>query len=210
MPWACPIPPSTSQSRTKRMEPTSQPDITLLLHRAREGDRAALDALIPLVYDELHRIAAVQMRQDRASLTLQPTALVNEAFLRLFGAAMPSFNDRAHFLGIMARVMRQVLVDHARKRQAQKRGGGLQVTLDDVAAASGTAPADLLAINEALDRMGGRDPRLVRLIEMRFFAGMTAEETAAALGESAHAIRHDLRYAMACLRRDLDPARPAV
>jgi len=185
----------------------SNPDVTLLLHRVRDGDRAALDSLIPMVYGELHRIAADQMKRDRFSLTLQPTALINEAFLRLFGTSIPSFNDRSHFLGIVSRVMRQVLVDYARKRQAQKRGSGLQVSVEDVAAEPGRPATDLLAIDEALDRLGREDQRLVQLIEMRFFAGMTAEETAAALGRSEHVVRHDLRYAMACLRRDLDAAR---
>jgi len=206
---ACPIPPPPPGRLIKPMGSNpSNPDITLLLNRVREGDRAALDALIPLVYGELHRLAAYQMRRDRYSLTLQPTALVNEAFLRLFGSSVPSFNDRSHFLGIVSRVMRQVLVDYARKRQAQKRGSGLQVPLEDVAAEPGRPTADLLAIDQALDRLEHEGPRLVQLIEMRFFAGMTAEETAAALGESAHVVRHDLRYAMARLRRDLDTARP--
>jgi RNA polymerase sigma factor (TIGR02999 family) len=178
-------------------------DITLLLHRIREGDRAALDTLIPLVHGALHRLAADQMRRDRNSLTLQPTALINEAFLRIFGATMPSFNDRSHFLGIASRVMRQVLVDHARKRHAQKRGSGLQVALEDVPADFGRPSTDLLAIDEVLDRLAREDPRLVQLVEMRFFGGMTAEETAVALGESPHVVRHNLRYAMACLRRDL-------
>lgn len=183
------------------------PDITLLLHRTRDGDHEALQALIPLVYGELHRLAADQMKRDRFSVTLQPTALINEAFLRLFGSSVPTFNDRAHFLGIVSRVMRQVLVDHARKRQARKRGGGLLVPLEDAAVGTNWPAVDLLTIDQALDRLGHEEPRLVQLVEMRFFAGMTAEETANALGESAHIVRHDLRYAMACLRRDLDTGR---
>jgi RNA polymerase sigma factor (TIGR02999 family) len=183
------------------------PNITLLLHRIRDGDRAALDTLIPLVHAELHRLASDQMRRDRHHLTLQPTALVNEAYLRLFGASIPSFNDRSHFLGIVSRIMRQVLVDHARKRLAQKRGGGLQVPLEDVVDGSAPAAPDLLIINEVLDRLALEDPRLVEVIEMRFFGGMTAEETAVALGESAHIVRHNLRYAMACMRRDLSTFR---
>jgi RNA polymerase sigma-70 factor, ECF subfamily len=180
--------------------------ITLLLRRVREGDRAALEALVPLVYDELHRLASNHMHGDRFSVTLQPTALINEAFLRVFGNSVPSFNDRAHFLGIVSRVMRQVLVDHARRRQAQKRGSGLQVSLDDVAERAGRPAVDLLAINDVLERLGREDPRLLTLVEMRFFAGMTAEETAEALGESVNVVRHHLRYALTCLRRDLDLA----
>jgi RNA polymerase sigma-70 factor, ECF subfamily len=181
-------------------------EITRLLHRVRDGDRAALEVLIPQVYDELHRMAAAQMSRDRASVTLQPTALVNEAFLRLFGTSVPSFNDRSHFLGIVSRVMRQVLVDYARKRRSQKRGSGLQVSLEVVEEA-GRPALDLIEVDDALERLGREDPRLVTLVEMRFFAGMTAEESAAALGESAHVVRHDLRYALASLRRDLDTSR---
>ena len=180
-------------------------EITLLLHRIREGDRGALDSLIPLVYDELHRVAAGQIRRDRSSnLTLQPTALVHEAFLRLFGSAVLSFNDRSHFLGIVSRVMRQVLVDAARRRRALKRGCGLQVTIKDVADVTGRPMVDLLAIDEALERLGREDPRMVQLIEMRFFAGMTAEDTAEGLGESVHIVRHEIRYALARLRQMLD------
>jgi len=181
-------------------------EVTLLLQRVHGGDRAALDQLIPLVYGELHRLAAAQMRHEWSNRTLQPTALIHEAFLRLFGASPPSFNDRAHFLGIASRVMRQVLVDHVRKRRALKRGG-MQVPLEDAGEQLGRSTLDLLEINDALDRLAGADHRLVTLVEMRFFAGMTAEETAVALGESVHVVRHDLRYALACLRRDLDATR---
>jgi len=182
-------------------------EITRLLHRIREGDRAALEVLVPLVYGELHRLAADQMSRNRFSVTLQPTALIHEAFLRVFGNSTPSFNDRSHFLGIVSRVMRQVLVDYARRRQAQKRGSGLQISLEDVVEEPGQPAVDLLAINDVLERLGREDPRLLTLVEMRFFAGMTAEETAEALGESVNVVRHDIRYALACLRRDLDPAR---
>ena len=185
----------------------SSPDITVLLHRVQSGDREALDSLIPLVYAELHRIASDQMKRDRFSLTLQPTALVHEAFLRVFGSSVPGFNDRAHFLGVIARVMRQVLVDHARKRRSKKRGSCMLVSLEDVGVEPGRREGDLLVIDEALERLGSEDPRLVQLVEMRFFGGMTAEETAIVLGESAHVVRHDLRYAMACLRRDLNATR---
>ncbi len=180
-----------------------------MLDRIRGGDRAALDVLVPLVYNELHRLAADQMHRDRFSITLQPTALIHEAFLRIFGSSVPSFHDRAHFLGIVSRVMRQVLVDHARKRRAQKRGNGLKVSLDSVVEELSQPAHDLIEINEALERLGREDPRSLMLIEMRFFAGMTAEETAEVLGESVNVVRHHLRYALACLRRDIDPARPA-
>ena len=178
----------------------SASEITVLLSRIREGDNQALNQLIPLVYDELHRLARSALRGDRDQHTLQPTALLKEAFLRLFGGASPQFSDRAHFLGIAARLMRQVLVDYARARAAQKRGPGLQVEFQESLAAA--APVgDLLELDQALDRLSAEDPRLVVLIEMRFFAGMTAEETAEARSESVNVVRHDLRYAQARLRR---------
>ena len=187
----------------------SQPqpsEITSLLHRARDGDTEALHLLLPLVYSELRRLAASQMRRDFSNVTLQPTALINEAFLRIFGTAVPDFHDRSHFLGIVARVMRQVLVDYARARRAQKRGPGLQIPLDEVSTPAPQPHADLLAIDEAMNRLAAEDPHLVTLIEMRFFAGMTAEEIADALNQSPHVVRHETRYALAWLRRALDPA----
>lgn len=174
--------------------------ITMLLGRVRDGDREALEQLLPLVYGELHRLAKSALRRDRGLHTLQPTALLNEAFLRLFGRQLPEFSDRAHFLGVSARVMRQVLVDYARTQGALKRGPALQVELPENLASSEPA-ASLLELDQALDRLGQEDPRLVRLIEMRFFAGMTAEETAETTAESVHVVRHDLRYAQTRLRR---------
>lgn len=174
--------------------------ITMLLGRVRDGDREALEQLLPLVYSELHRLAKSALRRDRGLHTLQPTALLNEAFLRLFGRQLPEFSDRAHFLGVSARVMRQVLVDYARTQGALKRGPALQVELPENLASSEPA-ASLLELDQALDRLGQEDPRLVRLIEMRFFAGMTAEETAETTAESVHVVRHDLRYAQTRLRR---------
>ena len=185
----------------------SQPqhaEITSLLHRARDGDPQALDLLLPLVYSELHRLADSQMRRDFSSVTLQPTALINEAFLRIFGNAVPDFHDRAHFLGIVSRVMRQVLVDYARTRRARKRGPGLQIPLDDSSIPAPQTHPDLLAIDEAMNRLAAEDPHLVTLIEMRFFAGMTAEETADALNQSVHVVRHEIRYALAWLRHALE------
>jgi len=177
--------------------------ITALLKSASAGDVRAQDRLFPLVYDELRRLARSALLGDRTGHTLQPTALLHETYLRLFGKEPPEFNDRAHFLGVAARAMRQVLVDYARTRNAQKRGGGLQVTLTEKIA-SQPAPANVLELDEALETLGKEDPRLVSLIEMRFFAGMSAEETASARDESVHVIRHDLRYAQARLRRILE------
>lgn len=188
---------------------TTEPsEITLLLHRAGEGDYAARDELLNIVYAELHRLAENKLRRNWSYQTLQPTALVNEAFLRLFGNSTPTFRDRSHFLGIVANVMRQVLVDHARARRAQKRGSGLLVSLDQAVGSRQLPIADLLAVNEALDLLGREDSRLLTLVEMRFFGGMTAEETADAMGESVNVVRHDLRYAKAWLRRTLDSRPP--
>ncbi len=166
----------------------------------RQGDFAAKEELLPLVYGELRRLAGIAFRQEAPGNTLQPTALVHQAFIRLFSGPVPAFTDRAHFLGISARVMRQVLVDHARARRAQKRGAQFTIQLDDQMAAT-VGNSDLLLIDQALDKLAGEDPLLVTLIEMRFFAGMTAEETAEARGESVHVVRHDLRYAQARLRQ---------
>jgi len=181
------------------------PDITALLNRARQGEPRALDDFIRLVYSELHRLARAELRRDRDGHTLQPTALVNEAFIRMFSGNTPEFADRAHFLGIASRVMRQVLVDYARMRRRKKRDGGLRTELLANPVVSKPAP-DLLEIDQALERLAEEDPRLVTLVEMRFFAGMTAEETAEVRAESVHAIRHDLRYAQARLRQILDGA----
>ncbi len=180
---------------------TDDPDVTLLLHRIRDGDRQALDELVPLVYRELRQIAATQMRRERGEHTLQPTALVNEAFLRMFAVKGPQLADRAHFLRVVSHTMRQVLVDHARARAAAKRGDGLKVPLDEQLHGAAEMPlVDLLAVESAIQRLEAEDPALARLVEMRFFAGMTAEETAEAVGESVHAVRHNLRYAQARLR----------
>ena len=180
-------------------------EITNLLQRLHAGDRDALDTLAPLVYQELHGIAKREMRRDRPNHTLQTTALVHEAFLRIFGVVPPSFQDRAHFLGVVARVMRQVLVDHARARKSKKRGGGLILAIQGDHPAATPPLIDILAVDQALEDLTGEDPHLVKLIEMRYFAGMTAEEAAEVLGESVHVVRHDIRYALARLRQQLDP-----
>lgn len=181
----------------------NHPSVTALLARIGGGDLTAQEDLLPLVYAELRRLAQSAFQREQPGHTLQPTALVHEAFLRLFdGAKHPVFSDRAHFLGIASRVMRQVLVDYARARRAQKRGADLTVQLNEQLVAAQT-PAGLLELDDALEKLEREDPRLVMLIEMRFFAGMTAEETAVARSESVHVIRHDLRYAQARLRRFL-------
>jgi RNA polymerase sigma factor (TIGR02999 family) len=181
--------------------------IIVLFEKLRAGDSAALDELMPLVYGELHRIARSFMRRQQPGHTLQPTALVNEAFIKVFEDAQPVFADRAHFLSLMARVMRQVLVDHARALDAAKRGGGgrkvpWDSNIDVSAEASGT-PLHVLQLHNALEALARDDQSLAEVIEMHYFGGMTAEETATVVGRSAHAVRHDLRLARAWLRREL-------
>jgi RNA polymerase sigma-70 factor (ECF subfamily) len=187
---------------------SDQPSITLLLARVRTGDSGAMDQLIPLVYAELHRLANIVFQAEEPGHTLQPTAVLNEAFLRLFRGPAPVFADRAHFMGIAARVMRQILVDHARTRRAQKRGSGLRVQFTENLP-SAQPLDDLLDLDNALAKLAEEDSRLVILIEMRFFGGMTAEEIAEARTESVHVVRHDLRYAQARLRRIFDHPRLA-
>ena len=181
--------------------------VTRLLHRVREGDRAALDELMPLVYGELRRIARSFMRRQRPGHTLQPTALVNEAFIKLFQDAEPHLADRAHFLALMSRVMRQVLVDHARSHDAAKRGGGEAVLRWDsnieVATDRGGEHIQLLDLDRALEALTRENASLGQIVEMHYFGGMTAEEAAIALARSVHTVRHDLRLARAWLRREL-------
>jgi RNA polymerase sigma-70 factor, ECF subfamily len=182
------------------------PDATELLRRWREGDNRALDDFMPLVYDELHRLAQNVLR-NRSSQTLQPTALINEAYLKLFGHAEPQFVDRAHFLAVMSRVMRHVLIDHARLAGAAKRGGqNERVTWDTLVEFElGESPRQLrmLELDRALSALEAENASLGRIVEAHYFGGMTAEEISAVEGRSSNAIRHDLRLARAWLRREL-------
>jgi RNA polymerase sigma factor (TIGR02999 family) len=182
-------------------------DVTRLLRRVRAGERSALDELMPLVYAELRRIAGAFMQRQPPGHTLQPTALVNEAFLKLFGTAQPEVADRAHLLALMSRVMRQVLVDHARSAAAGKRGGGEgRVPWDtsiEVRAGGGTEPLDVLDLHRALEALEREHRTVGAIVEMHYFGGMTAEEVALALDRSAHVVRHELRFARAWLRRAL-------
>ena len=181
--------------------------VTQLLHRIREGERGALDELMSLVDGELRRIARSFMQRQRPGHTLQPTALVNEAFIKLFQGAEPHIADRAHFLALMARVMRQVLVDHARGRGAAKRGGGeARVPWDtniEVAGDDGAQPLKLLDLHMALEALERGEPSLAQVVEMHYFGGMTADETALAVGRSVYVVQHELRVARAWLRREL-------
>ena len=179
--------------------------VTVLLARLHEGEHAALDELMPLVYSELHRIAQSFFRRQPPGHTLQPTALVNEAFVKLFEDAQPEFSDRAHFLAVMARAMRQVLVDHARAVGAAKRGGG-RVQWDtniEAKADSGSRLMKVLEVHSALEALARENGSLAQVVEMHYFGGMTAQEAALAAGRSVHVVRHELRLAQAWMRREL-------
>jgi RNA polymerase sigma factor (TIGR02999 family) len=181
--------------------------ITRLLDKLRCGDRSAVDELMPLVYNELRRIAQSRMRRQPPGHTLQPTALVNEAFLKVFGQDPPQLADRAHFLALMSRAIRQVLVDHARARSATKRGGAearrSRVTNLEIAGTDVSDPVKLLDLHRALEGLGADNHVLAEIVEMFYFGGMTAEEIATAVGRSAHVVRHELRAGRAWLRREL-------
>jgi RNA polymerase sigma factor (TIGR02999 family) len=176
--------------------------ITTLLQRLESGDRDALDAVIPLVYDELKKLAKSHLRREGKAVPLETTALVHEAFLRLAGGRHPSYENRAHFFGIASRLMRQVLVDVARSKAADKRAGQ-EVPLADVSGWKPQPYRQLLALDDALGRLGKADPLQGRLIEMRFFGGMTAEESAMALSLPVHGVRRKLRVAQAWLRKEM-------
>lgn len=183
----------------------SHPPITELLHQMRGGDESARGELMSVVYQALHRIAESQLRRERPDHTLQPTALVNEAYLKLFGHSEIQFADRAHFFAVVSRAMRRILVDHARARAAARRNGE-KVLLDtsiEFEADAGSEPMELLGLDLALDALSRERSSLAELIEMRYFGGMTAEETAEVVGRSVHVVRHELRLAHAWLRREL-------
>lgn len=176
--------------------------ITGILERVRSGDRAALDELFPLLYSELHAMAGREMRRERSDHTLQPTALVNEAYLRLAGGGGAlGWRDRTHFLSAAARAMKNVLVDHARAHQAQKRDAGLRVTLTD-SNANSEDPAvtlDFLALDDALSQLASAEPRWAQVVELRFFGGLEIDETAEALQVSPITVSRDWRFAKAWL-----------
>jgi len=186
-----------------------KPLVTELLRAWSGGDESALGALLPLVEAELRRLARGYMARERVGHTLQTTALVNEAYLRLIDARQVRWQDRAHFLGIAARLMRRVLVDHARVRGVQKRGAGAyRVALDDAMAVSPAPDVNLLGLDRALEALAAVDERKSRVIEMRFFGGMTVEETAEVLHVSPDTVKRDWRLAKLWLLRELDGEKP--
>ncbi len=185
------------------MNPRS--DITSLLRQWRAGDESALDELTPLIYGDLHRIAARHLRSERAGHTLQATALVNEAFVRLAGADA-EFPDRAHFYALAARMMRNVLTDYARARNSQKRGSGARaLTLHDVDGATSES-IGILALDDALNKLAALDERKADIVVLHFYGGMTYDETAEALNISAATVDRDLRFAKAWLANELRDA----
>ena len=186
-----------------RMAPTTS--ITVLVHQYANGDKAALNSLLPLVYAQLRRIAQKHLRGERAGHTLQPTALVHEMYARFAGQEPPDLSDRVHFLSVAAHVMRQILIDHARTKYAQKRGGRQEkLSLDEAREACIEKPAIMVRVDDALNHLASHDPRKAQLIEMRFFGGLTAEESAAFLDLPVHVVRRDLRVAQAWLQRELN------
>jgi RNA polymerase sigma factor (TIGR02999 family) len=180
-------------------------DITQLLVAWNQGDQAALEALSPLINQELHRLAKRYMADERQGHLLQPTALVNEAWLRLIDWRNVEWRNRAHFLGLAAQIMRRILVDFARARQREKRGGeDLRVSLADVADVAQEKSAGLMALDDALQTLEQLDPRQARVIELRYFAGLSLEETAEALNVSVGTVRRDWSLARAWLFRELN------
>jgi len=177
-------------------------DVTRLLRRWRDGDPKALDDLTPLVYEELRRLARRQMGAERPDHTLQATALVHEAFLRIVDSEVP-WRDRVHFFALAARQMRRILVDHARARSAQKRGGdGARISLDSASPVA--ASASMVELDDLLERLEALDARKARVVELHLFAGLSYEETAEALGVAPVTVHRDLTFARAWLQRALD------
>jgi RNA polymerase sigma-70 factor (ECF subfamily) len=168
------------------------------------GDPEAFNNLVPHVYDELHRIAEAYLRRELGNRTLQPTALINEAYLRLANNGCSTYENRAHFFGVAARVMRQILVDHARSRKAGKRGDGLKVPLHPGLDFAPERDRIVIALDDALNLLSVEDERKAALVEMRFFAGMSAAEIAECTGTPVHTVRRELRVAQAWLRREIE------
>jgi RNA polymerase sigma-70 factor, ECF subfamily len=194
---------NVAQNGLKWAIPENPGTVTGLLMAWRGGNDAALEQLVPLVHEELRRIARGCMRGERAGHSLQATALVNEAYLRLIGAQQVDWQNRVHFLAVSARLMRRILVDFARSKKYQKRGGGAQAVTLDEALVVNEPGRDLIALDEALDALAKLDERKSRVVEMRFFGGLSVEETAGVLGVSGDTVMRDWRLAKAFLLREL-------
>ncbi len=182
-------------------------EVTALLQQISDGRQAAAEVLMPLIYDELRKIARGFMRRERDDHTLEPTALVHEAYLRMLGQNRVRWQSRGHFFSMAATMMRRILVDSSRQRLREKRGGGAEheelLENDVMIAGTALSAVDLLALNQALERLAERDPRMVQVVELRFFAGLDVEETAEVLGVSAPTVKRDWSVARAWLARDL-------
>jgi RNA polymerase sigma factor (TIGR02999 family) len=184
--------------------PQSTPDVTKLLEAWHHGDADALERLLPLVYDELRRVARAHLRRERPGHTLQATALVHEAYLRLVGGSGTTPRNRTHLFAMAARLMRQILVDHARRKDARKRGGmATVIALDESVPAPEIALVDILALDEALTELSALDPRLCQVVELKFFAGLNIAETAEALHVSAATVERDWMVSKAWLHQRL-------
>ena len=182
----------------------SAENVTKMLRDWRNGDQEALEQLIPVVYDELHRQAARYLRREHPGHILQTTALIHEAYLRLINQQNIEWQNRAHFYAIAARLMRQILVDHARRRQATKRGGSdIKVPLEEAMVISPGENVDLVALDEALTRLAAIDPQQSRIVELRYFSGLSVEETAEVLGVSSRTVNRDWNVAKAWLRQQI-------
>lgn len=185
------------------MPPDSSTNVTQILLEWRNGNEEALKQLMPMVYDELRRLASHYMRSERREHTLQATALVNEAYIRLVDMKV-SWQDRAHFFAVAARLMRRLLVDHARgHHRAKREGDAAKISLDDAAEVSCGPPVNVLAVDEALTRLAEFDPRKSEILELRYFGGLNNDEVAEALGVSRATVQRDLRLAKAWLNREL-------
>jgi RNA polymerase sigma factor (TIGR02999 family) len=194
------------------MSPGSESDVTRLLADWGHGDERALEELMPLVYGELRRLAGSYLRRERLDHTLQSTALVHEAFIRMVQQRDVEWKNRAHFYGIAAQMIRRILVDHARTRQAEKRGSGaMKLELDDAIASPEQKDPDVLELDTALEKLAKRDERQSRIVELRFFAGLSVEETAEVMQLSAATVKREWSFARAWLFREMSTQnRPAA
>ena len=181
----------------------ANPDITGILERWEHDPKAALDRLTPIVYSELRDLAAAYLRRERPDHTLQPTALIHEAWVRLATQKAPTWKNRAHFFGVAAQIMRQILVDFARRHRAQKRGGGTEIQFDSRLSLAGAAASDFLALNTAIEKLQEWDARKAQVIELRYFGGMRRDEIAETLRLTVPTVKRDLSVAEAFLRREL-------
>lgn len=190
------------------MSESREHEVTRLLGELNQGMSGAADQLAPLVYGELHRLASLAMQREASGHTLRPTELVHEAFMRTVGERHANWQNRSQFYGIASQAIRRILIDHARKRRAIKRDHGVRVTLDESVNSPGDEGLDVLALNDALERLEALDPRQGRVVELRFFGGLSIEETAAALDISPATVKRDWTFARAFLLRAMGGASP--